>query len=111
MVCSGNPLHKKSPGDFGLSPRARPGKSLCDSTGIFRKDDALDLLREGLRRGAVSEKLVGKWPKQVWAISDNGDVLEARRDGDGSCHGYPLAFGDAFRDDVIDFWHARTSEE
>ena len=71
----------------------------------------MELLREGLRRGAVSEKFVGKWPKQVWAISDSGDVLEAQRDEDGSYHGYPLAFGDAFRDDVIDFWRARASKK
>lgn len=33
----GNPEHKRSPGDFGLTPASgpRPGKSLCDAAKIF----------------------------------------------------------------------------
>jgi hypothetical protein len=45
----GNPEHKRNPGDFGLTPPAdaRMGKTLCDSVGIFSRNAALDLLREG----------------------------------------------------------------
>ncbi len=71
----------------------------------------MELLRKGLERGAVSEKFAGKWSKQVCAISDNGEVLEARLDRESSYHGYPLAIGDAFGDDVIKFWEAIESKK
>jgi hypothetical protein len=42
----GNPEHKRRPGDFGLTPPSdpRPHKSLCDSAGIFRREEALGIL-------------------------------------------------------------------
>ena len=106
VSCSGNPEHKKSSGDFDLSPpaRARAGKTLCADAGIFLRKDARKLLREGLKRGSVSETFVDGWPKRIWAIADGGAVLEAQRDGSCSHHGYPLSPGDPFHDVVIKFW-------
>lgn len=54
----GNPEHKKNPGDFGLTPPADPrqGKSLCDTAGIFRRNEAEKLIKTGLRNGLVSDR-------------------------------------------------------
>jgi len=107
VTYSGNPEHKKSPGDFRLQPPAspRPGKSLCDTAGIFRRTEALKWLREGLMRGIVSASFEGEWPKQVWAVTEGGVVLEAQRDRAGSYHGYPIPPGDAFQEKVIEVWN------
>ncbi|MCY4461690.1 MAG: hypothetical protein OXC26_15050 [Albidovulum sp.] len=78
---------------------------MCDAAGIFRRKDAQELLRKGLKRGAVSEKFVDGWPKNIWAITDDGAVLEAQRDAVGSYHGYPLPPGDLFHDAVFKFWN------
>ena len=103
---SGNPEHKRSRGDFDLTPPAqsRRGKSLCDGAKIFKRSDALRYLQEGLRRGAVSEQSVGGWPKVVWAVTEDGTTLEAPRDGEGSYHGYPLPSEDPMSAKVKHFW-------
>jgi hypothetical protein len=74
---SGNPEHKRNPGDFGLTPpaAARMGKTLCDKVGIFSRNTALDLLREGLRRGLVSRQQREGWPQNVWAITPAGIMV------------------------------------
>ena len=48
----GNPEHKKNPSDFGLTPPSgpRPGKSLCDTIKVFSRQEALELLRTGLKK-------------------------------------------------------------
>lgn len=106
---SGNPEHKKCPGDFGLTPPSghRRGKSLCDDTGICRKRDALDLLKEGLMRGTVCERTVNGWPRHIWAVAGDGQtVVEGKRDGspEGSYHGYPLPESDPIADEVLQRW-------
>ncbi len=57
----GNPEHKRNPGDFGLTPPSgpRPGKSLCDTVKIFTKQQALELLRQGIASGLVSDRVEG----------------------------------------------------
>lgn len=104
----GSPLHKRNPGDFGLSPPSspRPGKTLCDGTGIFRRSEAQALLRVGIDRGFVSEQTRAGWPQNIWAVSDDGHVLEAQLDNQeiGSYHGYPLTPDDPFRDEVQSRW-------
>ena len=110
----GNPQHKKSRGGFILDspPAARPEKTLCDPTGINEQVDAENLLREGLRRGAVSDKFVGDWPKQVWAVATEGLVLEAQYGdvgGRNRYHGYPVALNDPIRDQVLALWE-RTND-
>lgn len=103
---SGNPLHKKHRGNHDLIPRARrrSGKSLCDLSGIFSKEEALALLKRGLELGTVSKPGIDGWPKRVWAVAGNGMLLEALSDGTGSYHGYPLTVSDQRLIRVVEIW-------
>jgi hypothetical protein len=107
---TGNGEHKRNPGDFGLPPPLgpRPGKTLCDGTNILQRKVAVKLLREGIRRGLVSEQVRGKYPQNVWAVTETGIALEAQLDNreTGSYHGYPMLDDDAFREKVIAKWQA-----
>lgn len=107
-VYRGSPLHKRNPGDFGLTPPCSPrtGKSLCDAAGVCCQGEAARLLKEGLRRGLVSETHVNGWPKAVWAVLSDNIVLEARLDDAerGSYHGYPLAPSDPLISEVVQRW-------
>lgn len=104
----GNPEHKRNPGDFGLTPPARPraDKSKCDWAGIVERAVALRLLREGIRRGLVSEQRRGGYPQNVWALTDDGYPLEAQLENSvsGAYHGYPMPETDPFRDVVLERW-------
>ena len=104
----GNPEHKKNPGDFGLTPPASPrrNKTLCDEAGVFKRAKAMELLKEGIRRGLVSEQTNNGYPQNVWAVSAEGIPFEAQLEnaGDGTYHGYPMPEDDAFRDTVISKW-------
>jgi hypothetical protein len=106
----GNPEHKNNPGDFGLprltSPRA--DKTLCDLAGAFSRQQALDLLRQGIRRGLVSEQIRNGYPQNVWAITEDGIPLEAQLENreNGTYHGYPMASNDPFRGKVFEKWSA-----
>jgi hypothetical protein len=104
----GNPEHKKNPGNFNLTPPAapRPGKTLCDAAEIFSRETALRLLRDGVRRGLVSEREVSGWPQNIWAVSDNRMPLEAMLGNSetGTYHGYPMQKGDALSEEVIHRW-------
>ena len=103
---SGNPVHKKHPGNFALNPPAnhRPGKTLCDISGIFRIADALDLLRRGLEFGTISMPGKDGWPRRIWAVGEGEMQLEAQPDAIGSYHGYPLLSKDPFHSEVINIW-------
>ena len=103
----GNPEHKRSPGDFRLSPPAAPrlGKSPCDDAGIVRSSDALELLKEGLACGMVSDRFEGDWPCNVWAVSKDGTPLEAQWECVGVYHGYPMPEADPFREVVLARWN------
>jgi hypothetical protein len=106
-VYTGNPVHKRTPGDFGLSPPAspRPGKTLCDGADIFRRDVAQGLLEEGLRRGLISVAERFDWPQNVWAVSPSGLALEAMlEDNQGRYHGYPLQADDPLVDEIKRRW-------
>ena len=109
VAYGGNPEHKRSPGDFKLNPPAapRPAKTLCDIAGITRRNEAVDYLRQGLRRGMVSERQVDGWPQNVWAVTGEGVVLEAQRDGAGSYHGYPMPSSDPMWREVFKRWHQK----
>ncbi|WP_008318414.1 hypothetical protein [Leptolyngbya sp. PCC 6406] len=108
----GNSEHKRNPGDFNLTPPSGPraGKSLCDSVNIFAKKEALNLLRKGIRNGLVSERFIGKWPKNVWSVMDDGTPLEAQLESaeQGSYHGYPMQTKDPFCEEVIKQWRIRS---
>lgn len=104
----GNPEHKRNPGDFGLTPPSdpRPAKSLCDTSQIFEKSKALALLKEGLRRGLFSDRSSGNWPKNIWAVTDDGIALEAQLENSecGIYHGYPMPDSDSFASEVKRYW-------
>jgi hypothetical protein len=104
----GNPEHKKNPGDFGLTPPADPrqGKSLCDVAGIFKREEAEKLLRDGLRRGLVSDRMDGEWPKNVWSVTTDGFAMEAQIEnpGLGTYHGYPMPETDPLSQEVLRRW-------
>lgn len=110
----GNPEHKMNPGDFKLTPPSSPraGKSLCDSVKVFAKQEALALLRKGIRMGLVSDRVEGNWPKNVWSVMDDGTPLEAQIESSeqGSYHGYPMQKEDPFRDKVIEEWRIRNEK-
>jgi hypothetical protein len=105
----GSNLHKRNPGDFGLSqpPSPRLNKTLCENAGNFNKATALALLRAGLRCGMVSIRQVGEWPQTIWSVTPNGYPMEAQRESDGVYHGYPLKDDDDFRVEVLKEWKRR----
>lgn len=109
VVYCGNPAHKKNPGDFGLTPPAgaRSSKSLCDVAQIFEKAVAQRLLQEGARRGLVSTQFRGGWPQSIWAVTEQGVVLEAQLENQvtGAYHGYPLPPSDPLTELVMQQWN------
>lgn len=104
----GHPHHKRSPGDFGLTPPAspRPNKSLCDGVGIFQRAEATQHLLEGIKRGAISADADQGFPRHIWSLTEDGRVLEARCDNFaiGQYHGYPLEPSDPMAELVIQRW-------
>jgi hypothetical protein len=105
----GKPDHKRNPGDFGLTPPSLPrdDKSLCDEIHLFRRTEALRLLRLGLEKGMISEWDGTGFPKNIWSMTEDGIPLEAQlgNRGNGTYHGYPLEVNDDFRDSVIARWN------
>src|SRR5690606_31338234 len=108
VAYTGNPEHKRNPVDFGLTPPSAPrrGKSLCDVAEIFERNVALQLIQEGLRRGVVSDRFLGGWPKNIWAVTSSGIPLEAQLESAeiGSYHGYPMPDSDPLAGEVIRRW-------
>ncbi len=110
ITYGGNPEHKMNPGDFGLIPPSSPrqGKSLCDVAAIFKKQEALELLKTGMRCGLVSDHEENGWPKNIWAVveRDNLIPLEAQLENSatGCYHGYPLLKNDPFYEEVLERW-------
>lgn len=107
----GNPEHKRNPGDFYLLPPAVPrqGKSLCDFADVYRRREALRLVREGFRRGLVSVQQRNGWPQNVWAVADNGVALEAMLENaeTGAYHGYPMLPTDPLIGEIHARWGGR----
>ena len=105
----GNPEHKSNPGDFQLHPPAQPraDKTLCDGVGIFRKAEALRLLREGAAKGLISEQTRGGFPQNIWAVTTDRYPLEAQLENQpqGIYHGYPMPMNDDFRSEVLKRWN------
>lgn len=105
----GNPLHKKNPGDFGLTPPSCPSpkKNLCDLVGIFNRRRAQNLLEEGLKRGFLSENSDGGWPRNIWALSAGAIPLEARLDqAAGTYHGFPMSKNDPLYAEILKMWES-----
>ncbi|MCC5851075.1 MAG: hypothetical protein JJU29_23545 [Verrucomicrobia bacterium] len=106
----GNPEHKRNPGDFGLEPPSahhkRPDKAMCDSVEILKKKRALQYLKSGAKKGVFSAQMRGDFPQNIWAVMDDGTVLEAQLENQtqGTYHGYPLEDGDPIVDAVRKRW-------
>jgi hypothetical protein len=66
----------------------------------------LRLLHSAFDKGIVSPTEQGKkWPKRVWAVSDNGEVLEGRHTGNGEYHGFPVLDDSAIVKIVKGLWY------
>jgi hypothetical protein len=111
VAYGGNPEHKRSPGDYGLTPPAspRPAKTLCDGERPILKPEAVALLRAGLTKGIMSGTPSGGWPQNIWSVSERGEVFEAQLENaaQGIYHGYPMPADDDFRDIVLQQWTSR----
>jgi len=111
VAYGGNPEHKRSPGDYGLSPPAdpRPAKTLCDGERPVLKPEAVALVRAGLLKGTMSTTPPVGWPRNIWAVSASGEVFEAQLENatQGIYHGYPMPADDDFRRVVLREWIAR----
>lgn len=107
----GNPEHKRSPGDYGLTPPAqpRPGKTLCDAIRQIPKEEAVELLRSEILKGMFSHCEPGNWPKNIWAVSTEGEAFEAQLENAqrGTYHGYPMPEDDDFHRAVKQEWLKR----
>jgi hypothetical protein len=106
----GNPEHKSKPSDFCLHPPAnpRPGKTLSDKVREFTKAEALELLRDGVKRGMVSVQPRGRWPQNVWSVQED-EPFEAQLENQDLAvyHGYPMPSDDDFRALVLTEWTRR----
>jgi len=105
---TGNPAHKRNPGDFGLTPPSnpRPDTTLCDATNIFQRTEAQRLLASGIRQGLISIQQRNNWPQNVWAVTDNGIPVEAMLENQqtGDYHGYPMLASDPLRAEILARW-------
>lgn len=106
---TGNPAHKRNPGDFGLTPPAQPraDKTLCDAVRIASLLESTRLLRQGVAKGLISEQARGDFPQNIWAVTQDGVPLEAQLEDrtQGTYHGYPMPSTDDFREEVLSRWN------
>ena len=110
----GSGHHKRFPGDYQLVPPLQPRRDadLCDLTEEFRainKRGAETLLKAGVSLGIVSGQIRGRFPQNVWALTETGGAFEAELDNQelGTYHGYPMGANDPFAQTVIQKWHDR----
>ena len=103
----GHPGHKRKPSNFGVGAASSGDRTLCDAVGIFKKEEALRLLQNGVKQGLVSIQTRGDFPQNIWAVSDDGRPLEAQQGspGQGIYHGYPMLPHDELWDKVIELWN------
>lgn len=85
----------------------RPDKTLCDRVEVFREQEAVNLLREGIRKGLISERRDGEFPRNVWAVTEDGSPVEAQLQNreQGIYHGYPMTSADPFAEKVLEKWN------
>ena len=79
---------------------------MCDEAAIFKRSDALTLLRAGFLRGLMSVQERSGWPQNVWAVAPNGVPLEAMLENPstGAYHGYPMQEDDPLAEEVLERW-------
>ena len=85
------------------------GEWLPRWTGILTRAAALRLLRAGFRRGLISEQQRDGWPQNVWAVTDDGDPVEAmlENSAQGTYQGYPMPKDDPFRVEILQRWEEK----
>jgi len=73
--------------------------------GVFRREEAQQLLLDGIQHGLVSRDAEAGFPHYVWMVYGER-VIEARCDNRvaGTYHGYPLETDDPMADDVRNQW-------
>jgi len=102
---TGNPAHKRDPGDFELTPpsAARANATLCDDAGVFRRATAKALLKKGALQGLVDGRSGSEFPQLIWVVDDAGIVFEAQLENadKGEYYGYPMPLSDPLRPDVL----------
>jgi len=64
------------------------------------------LLRNGVRRGLVSERWSQGFPQNIWSVTADGKPVEAQLENAalGVYHGYPLPNSDSFSQAVLQRW-------
>ena len=105
----GSPYHKRSPGDFGLTPPAAPraDATLCDEAGIRKQADAVALFARAIEGGLVSTAVASTcFPKHIWVVDEDGRVFEATYGGSrvGVYHGYPIRNSDPLSREIVAAW-------
>jgi hypothetical protein len=102
---SGNPAHKRDPGDFKLTPPSAPRQNatLCDDAGILERKKASALLKSGALKGLVDGRTGSVFPQLIWAVDDNEVVFEAQLENwiEGEYHGYPMPLSDPLRPELL----------
>jgi len=105
---AGNPEHKINPGDFGLTPPSLPqaDKTKCDIVKVFLRKEAIRLLKEGVRKGLISDQVRNGYPQNIWAVTKDGWPMEAQLENPqrGTYHGYPMTEADPFHEEVLAKW-------
>jgi hypothetical protein len=101
--------HKRSPGDFGLTPPAapRPDKTLCDEANVSQRAVAAALLARAIEGGLASDtEGAPGFPKHLWVVDETGQVFEAMYGGSrvGLYHGFPIRRVDPWFDEVVRAW-------
>lgn len=54
-----------------------------------------------------SERMVGNWPQNVWAVTEAEQPLEAQLEAPPTYHGYPMPEADPFSAKVLTRWKKR----
>lgn len=108
----GAAYHKLRPGNYGFVPPSnpRPHKALCDDLRPILRQEAANLLREGIIRGMVSQFEPERLPKYIWAVDEAGEVYEAKTAPvqETQYHGYRLGDNDPdMRAYILSEWKKR----
>ena len=104
-----NRNHKRKMFD-GSAGSARVDKTLCDGAWANTQERSEGLLREGIRRGMVSQQVREAWPQNVWAVDERKEVYQANltNSGTGEYHGFPIRDEGSFRSLIRREWAARS---
>jgi hypothetical protein len=110
-VYTGSGYHKLRPAvyNFGPTGSPRPTKSVCDGIRVVPKDEAQQLLTNGIMKGMISEPPEQGLPTYVWSVDGQGEVYEAKThsNNQGQYHGYRLEESDAMRHEILKTWKQR----